>query len=93
MTDLGWQGPEGAQGALARQPSLLELLLSRLGKNRLRAGIVIGQLVNAGAPAGDDSPSATQLGVLFLTLMPTLARTTAIAYAAAVVGCLVYRDG
>jgi MFS family permease len=37
--------------------------------------------------------AATQLGVLFLTLMPTLARTTAIAYAAAVVGGLVFALG
>jgi MFS family permease len=37
--------------------------------------------------------AATQLGVLFLTIMPSLARTTAIAYAAAVVGFGVYAIG
>jgi MFS family permease len=37
--------------------------------------------------------AATQLGVLFLTVMPSLARTTAIAYAAAAVGFGVYAIG
>jgi MFS family permease len=37
--------------------------------------------------------AATQLGVLFLTIMPSLARTTAIAYAAAAVGFGVYAIG